>query len=230
MSTAAIFPPFPGRRSPARLLLAGLLTLGALGTTHALDWQSRTLAFTTAPFQTTQEATFSFKNTGDRPVTILEVETSCGCVEAAADRQTYAPGATGLLVARMAVGERLGRYERYVYVRTDEGGEPVRLQVQLEVPEIATVSPRAVAWRLHEAATEQAMVLTAGPGLEIIFDRAETTSEDFTVRLETVTAGHAYRVVLAPRSTAQTANTAVRLYGHESHGHDVLVSAYGNVQ
>lgn len=212
-----------------RLLLCGLLA-GAPLSAAALEWKVQTLTFTTAPFQSTQDATFEFTNTSRQPVTILEVESNCDCLDASADRQVYAPGATGVIKTSFTVGDRLGLYERRIKVVTDESPEPVRLLVRIEVPELVTLTPRSVAWQLNEPATEKAIDLEVSAGVKINFTRVQPTSGDFAARLETIAAGRRYRVYLKPPTTGQPANAAFRLFGQAISGQDVIVSAYGNVR
>ncbi|SDS52868.1 DUF1573 domain-containing protein [Opitutus sp. GAS368] len=196
----------------------------------ALEWKAQTLDFTTAPFQATQDAVFQFTNTGHKPVTILEVESNCDCLDAAADRQVYAPGASGVIKTNFHVGDRLGLYERRIKVVTDESPEPVRLLVRIEVPELVVLSPRSVAWKLHEPAVEKSVDLAVIPGLQINFTRVQPTSGDFAARLETVEAGRRYRVYLKPPETVQPANAAFRILGQAASGQEIVVSAYGNVR
>lgn len=210
-------------------LLCGFLACAAPGA-FALEWKTQTLTFTTAPFQATQEAVFPFTNTGAKPVRILDVESNCDCLDAAADRQVYAPGESGVIKSSFTVGDRLGLYERRIKVVTDENHEPVRLLVRIEVPELVTLSPRSVAWKLNEAATEKAIDLEVIPGLKIEFTRVQPTSGDFAARLETIESGRRYRVHLKPPATAQPANAAFRIFGRAESGQDVIVSAYGNVR
>lgn len=201
-------------------------TLGGL----ALEWRTQTLTFTTTPFQATQEAVFPFTNTGTKPVRILDVESNCDCLDAAADRQVYAPGESGVIKTNFTVGDRLGLYERRIRIVTDESTEPVRLLVRIEVPEVVTLTPRSVAWQLNEAAVEKAVDLEVIPGVTIEFTRVQPTSGDFAARLETIEAGRRYRVQLKPPATTQPANAAFRIFGRAASGQDIVVSAYGNVR
>ena len=210
-------------------LLCGLFACATLGG-FALEWKTQTLTFTTAPFQTTQEAVFRFTNTGTKPVTILDVESNCDCLDAAADRQVYAPGESGAIKSNFTVGDRLGLYERRIKIVTDESPEPVRLLVRIEVPELVTLTPRSVAWKLNEPAAEKAVELEVIPGVKISFTRVQPTSGDFEARLETIEAGRRYRVHLKPPATAQPANAAFRIFGRAESGQDVIISAYGNVR
>lgn len=210
-------------------LLCGLFAGTTLGG-FALEWKTQTLSFTTAPFQATQEAVFPFTNTGAKPVRILDVESNCDCLAAAADRQLYAPGESGVIKTSFTVGDRLGLYERRIKIVTDDSPEPVRLLVRIEVPELVTLTPRSVAWKLNEAATEKAVDLEVIPGVQIEFTRVQPTTGDFDARLETIEAGRRYRVHLKPPATAQPANAAFRIFGRAASGQDIVVSAYGNIR
>lgn len=196
----------------------------------ALDWKTQTLNFTTEPFQATQEATFTFTNNGQKPVKILEVESNCDCLDAAADRAIYPPGATGVIKTNFHVGDRLGLYERRIKVVTDESPEPVRLLVRIEVPEIVQLSPRSVAWKLNEPAVEKMVELAVIPDVTVKFTQVLPTSGDFAARLETIESGRRYRVYLKPPATTHPANAAFRIFGRATSGQEVIVSAYGNVR
>jgi hypothetical protein len=197
---------------------------------RALEWKTKMLTVTTTPFQTTQDARFEFRNTGAKPVTIRDLETNCNCLDADTDLKVYAPGATGVVRATFTVGDRTGPYERTITVVTDETDSPVRLVLKIEVPAVASLAPSSVAWQLNEAAAEKTVELTPAPGLEISFAEAQATNEAFAVRLETVTAGRHYRLHLTPRDTTKPASAAIRIFGREKSGHDVVISAYAGVQ
>jgi hypothetical protein len=212
-----------------RSLLCGLFAATVLPGT-ALEWKALTLEFTTAPFQATQDATFQFTNTSRKSVTILEVESNCDCLDAAADRQVYAPGATGVIKTSFHVGDRSGLYERRIKVVTDESPEPVRLLLRIEVPELVVLTPRSVAWKLQEPAVEKTVDVEVIAGLRIDFSRVLPTSGGFDARLETIEAGRRYRVHLQPPQTTQPANAAFRIFGRAANGQEIVVSAYGNVR
>jgi hypothetical protein len=196
----------------------------------ALEWKAVTMSVTTVPFQATQDVVFEFRNDGPRPVRILDVQTNCDCLAADPDRKTYAPGARGAIKASFTIGDRAGPYERVITVVTDESPAPVRLTVRIEVPETAILAPRSVAWKVNDPAAEKTVEVTANAGLEITFAEAVPTNGDFSATLETVAAGRHYRLHVTPRGTARPASAAIRSFGREKSGHDVVVSAYANVE
>jgi hypothetical protein len=210
-------------------VLRAICFLAASVSAQALEWNSTLAEAKTAPFQTALEVSFAFKNTGDRPVVIRDVETNCDCVEAATDRKIYHPGEAGRLVAHFTVGDRFGLYERVISVTTDDAPEPAHLLVRIIVPDLAVVTPRVLDWKQGAPAAEQTAELRAAEGLTVDFTQAEPTDESFRVRLEAVEPGRLYRLHAAPVSTAKPANAAVRIYGRDKTGHAVLVSAYLNI-
>ena len=216
----------------ARPNLALVLLALALPATpgRALDWQTTEQSVATQPFQATLDTVFAFKNNRSQPVTIREIETSCGCLEAFADARVYPPGASGQIRARFTVGDRVGHYARTITVLTDEPGDAVRLSLQIDVPLLADVTPRSVTWQVGEAAGEKIVELTAAPGLTVDFTEAQPTNDSFNARLETVEAGRHFRLHVTPRHTREPVSAAIRLFGREKSGHEVVVSAYASVQ
>lgn len=210
--------------------LVGLLLSALASPASALDWKTQQLSVKAVPLQKTAETSFEFTNTGVKTVTILGVDTSCDCLEAESSAMTFASGASGHITARFTLGDRQGTYERTITVTTDEGKEPVILRVQLDVPELATLSPRSVEWKLNSPATEQAVEIRIADGLELIVDKVLPTSGLFACRLETVVPGRHYRLHLAPGNTREASNAAFRIYAKAKTGQDVVFSAYGNVR
>jgi Protein of unknown function (DUF1573) len=220
----------PAMKLPAKTIFFLLaLALPAL-TGQALTWTAHTITVSTAPFQTTQDATFAFQNTSDRPVTITDIQTTCECLTAATDQKTYAPGARGLLTGLFTVGDRFGLYQRAITVLTDESDTPTRLVLEINVPALATLTPQSLVWHLADSPAEKAIEIKPAEGLTIDFTVVEITNDSFSARLETVVAGQHYRLHVTPVRPGEAANAALRVHGRAKSGQDVLVSAYANVR
>jgi hypothetical protein len=207
-------------------LAAATTALPAAG----LEWKTTHVELQPAPLQTTAEAWFEFRNSSDRPVKITGVDASCDCLEVTPSATVIAPGAGGRIHARFTLAERYGVLRRTITVRTDDGAAPATLTAQLEIPEAAALTPRSVEWKLGAAPVAQAVEVTIAEGIEVTLNTVHATSDAFTTRLETVTAGRHYRLHVTPRSTAAVANAAFRLYGKTPSGQDIVFSAYGNVR
>ena len=78
-----------------------------------------------------QRAVFKFKNTGRRPLFIINVRTGCGCTDAEYPRQPILPGKTGEIVVNYDGTNRLlGSFSKIVTVKTNTPKETVRLVIK----------------------------------------------------------------------------------------------------
>jgi|SRR6478736_1474715 len=211
-------------------LLAFLAPLLVTASAFALEWKTTQLSIKAAPLQRTAEASFEFTNTGAKPVTITGVDTSCDCLEAKPSAKTFAPGAHGTIDAHFNLGGATGTLRRMIIVSTDDGSSPTALSVALEVPEIALLTPRSVDWKLGGPGGEQIVEIEVVAGVQLAISDVQATSDAFTHRLETVTAGRRYRLHLAPKDPAQPANAAFRLFAKSATGEELVFSAYANVR
>lgn len=74
-------------------------------------------------------ATFELKNTGDKPLQILDVRTDCGCAKAIWESESIQPGK----VSKISVtynAELLGTFQKYISVTTNAEEHPVELLIK----------------------------------------------------------------------------------------------------
>src|SRR4051812_42893330 len=78
-----------------------ILFFALLAAAHAeLKWDNPEQTFTAKPAERIVVAKYRFTDTGDTPVTIDSVRTSCGCTTASLPRKEYQPGESGEIEAR----------------------------------------------------------------------------------------------------------------------------------
>ena len=68
------------------------------------------------------EYEYVWTNTGDRPVTVLKVTTTCGCAVASFDRHPVAPGDSASLKIKYHPKGHPGKFDRKIFVYTDLSG------------------------------------------------------------------------------------------------------------
>jgi len=197
---------------------------------QGLEWKTTHVELSAAPLQRTAATEFEFANHGDKPVTIERVDVSCDCTEAEPSAKVVAPGARGTISVKFTLGDLFGSYQRMVYVKTDEKADPTLLSVQLTVPDVAKLTPRSVEWKLGTPASEQSVDIAVTPGLELNVQNVQTTSQQFSYRLETLEPGKRFRLFLRPTSTQAPVNAAIRVYTKTPSGRDLVLSAYANVR
>lgn len=213
-----------------RWLRALIIAVAISDQASALEWNVTTVALTPKPLQSAVDATFIFTNRGTAPVAIGAIDTNCDCLSASVDKQTVAPGESGVLVARFTVGDRIGLYERSITVRSSDAPSPQRLQVRIEVPDLARVQPLNLVWLRGSSLESKAVEIHPADGTAIQFTEAFSTNDQFTVSLETIEPQRHYRAIVTPRSVPNIANAAIRFKGTTPDGRSVTVSAYANVR
>jgi hypothetical protein len=124
-----------------------LLLLGALGcvlparAAGLLRWERDSIDVAARPGQRVVHVDFPFSNCGDKPVTIVSVETSCRCTSADSSKTIYAPGEKDAIGVDFTVGGQEGVVVKSVTVTTD-GSEPTPFTLTLRVTIPGSGAPR----------------------------------------------------------------------------------------
>ena len=74
--------------------------------------------------------TFSFINTGNSPVAIVQASASCGCTTPQFSRQPVVPGDTGTVTVSYDPAGRPGRFTKFVGVRLTDGADVQKLFIK----------------------------------------------------------------------------------------------------
>lgn len=177
----------------------------------AVEWATTSAMARAAAGQEAVELAFAFRNAGPRAARIVRLQPSCDCVSATVAPETVAPGETGKVAVKFALGGRSGRQERTVSVFfSDEPDRPVELRLVVEIPEPMAISPRLVFWRVGEAAEEKAFDIVLAAESDRL---GEITCADvgFVVRLEPTSDARRWRALIKPVDTATVRQAVVRL-------------------
>lgn len=154
---------------------------------------------------------YAFKNEGDQPVTVTNISSTCGCIEASTNRTTYAPGQDGVVETIFALGTFIGTHQKIVYVDTAApDAQRYRLTVTVNIPEVVSIEPKVAQWKVGEEATEKVVDIKflAKP---LNITKIETTRPQFTFEKEVVEEGRHYRITLKPTSTEEPIMGALKL-------------------
>jgi hypothetical protein len=82
------------------------------------------------------KCTFTFTNTGDKPLVINQAVASCGCTVAAYTKTPIAPGQKGeVSVTYNGTGKPFGHFKKNITVRTNGAVEMTRLYIEGEMTE-----------------------------------------------------------------------------------------------
>lgn len=112
--------------------LAGVLAHPCCG---ALVWAKTIVELDLAARPENATAVFSFRNEGDTPVRIAMVISSCDCVAARQEKETYAPGEIGAITAVFKAEGATGNLQRTIAIVTDVAREsPTILTLKIRLP------------------------------------------------------------------------------------------------
>ena len=133
------------------LRLAALFLLALAAPLSAeLVWEKPVQQFHRSPDAGNVEAHFAFKNTGQTPITIRTMRSSCGCTTPRLEKKTYAAGESGEVVATFKFGGRTGAQVKNITIITDDDQQRI-LQMQVWINEPLTIAPALVFWKTGDA-------------------------------------------------------------------------------
>ena len=158
------------------------------------------------------EVNFGFTNKGDRPVTVLRLESSCACLEANLDKATYAPGEKGTGRAVFKVSSLVGRHEKSLHLHTDDPAEPEQLiNFAVEVPVVVSIEPNLLEWTLGEAPVPKEMTVKMLGEQPVRITKVTATRENVSFEIREVTPGREYRLIVKPAGTADITIGALKI-------------------
>ena len=181
-------------------------------TAYALQWTTVEAVLRPQADGAMPVAGYPFRNDTWVPVTITQAVPSCDCTTIDLPKKTYAPGESGVLVARFDPTGRSGTVSRTINVVTDEpGGQPQLLKLTAELPEVLTFAPHELRWTAGEKPVAKTLdVLVNAPG-GVELAAAWANQPDFKVELVTVTPRTHYRVTVTPPEGARPQQAVVLL-------------------
>lgn len=156
-------------------------------------------------------AVFRFRNQGDKPVRIVSLDPSCGCITAEPSKEVYAPGESGEIRVEMAIAGNVGHLRRSIAVETDDAaGRFVDLTLSVDVPEPVSITPRFLFWRVGDRPEQKQLEIVVSEPEKVRIDRIEHGTALFDVQLKPETAVR-YRLLVKPASTQKPADAALHL-------------------
>ncbi len=174
-----------------------------------LRWESRLVQYEAKLGEENVNLTFAFSNPTSKPVTITQIETSCGCTAASLEKKTYASGEKGKLDVTFDAKGASGVQQKTIQVMTDDSEETTTLTIRVTVPTWLEISPRLLWWSLGEKDTAKVAVIALNEKAQIKITSASTDNTAVQVSLQPEANGSRYRLVLKPLSTKEAMQATV---------------------
>ncbi|MEM9480741.1 MAG: DUF1573 domain-containing protein [Verrucomicrobiota bacterium] len=153
----------------------------------------------------TTTVTFRFENKSDAEIKIEEVKTSCVCLTAKTDKESYAPGDSGEVTAVFKVGNASGEVRKYVNVSSSTSGKKhatERLGVKISIPEIITIEPKMLEWSTGEEMVPKKFTVSIDYASPIQIIKVTSSREQFGHTITTVEEGKKYEIEVTPEDTS----------------------------
>lgn len=220
---------WPGRRGRFFRFGLALVGLGLAGPLQAeLLWQQRRLLLEPPAGAMEVAGVFECVNPGQVPIRVIDVHSGCGCTVTGLDADVIPPGGKGILHAVFQVGERRGPQTVTITVTTAEPAI-VRQDLTLEVivKDFATVSPRALVWRLGEDTAPKTLQVQVAAGFRFV--GATSVGPEFRVEVAGEE-GNSVRLRVTPRDTWARRSAAIRVEVARPESPAVVLQAGVHVQ
>jgi hypothetical protein len=184
------------------LAFAVLLSAPLFPASGGVKFEKERLDLKANPEDSTLVAEFPFTNESKEPLRIMELRTSCGCLSAVADKDEYAAGDKGTIIATFDLGRFTGEEEKAINVRTSEKeNAEYRLVVGVEIPEVFVVEPDLLEWEVGEEAKTKSFRIKVPHKDPIHIITIAPSRENFQYELIENEAGRDYEIKLTPVST-----------------------------
>lgn len=154
---------------------------------------------------------FKYKNTGDTPVRIKSVKSSCGCTTAQTQKDQIAPGESGEITATFKIGGRTGTQTKSVTVETDDPAQAVTaLTLTAVIPQALDIKPALVFWKMGDPPTAKRITVKAGKDFPVGTLNVTSSNPDFQTKVEQAGKGE-FRIDVQPRDTAREMTAILKI-------------------
>lgn len=167
----------------ARGLWLSLLLLAYGALSAALEFEEARIEQYANLLDEQSTAVFKFTNTGDTPIEVLRVKSSCGCTVPQLSKNLYAPGESGEISALFTFGARQGRQMKRITVTTNDPARPTyQLDFITHIPTWGQIRPRMLRWSVGGDQLERLVTVTL-PNSEGLTFEEPSNPEHFKIEL-----------------------------------------------
>ncbi len=179
---------------------------------------------------------FAFSNSGDAPLNIEKVSSSCGCTAALASARVLAPGESGEIQTSFDSGRFRGEVSKTVYLYTNDPARPmVQLQLKGTVREEVALEPQLVNFgTVAPKKTVSAKVTLVNQGeKEVRLGKPETTAPElaanFAAEVVPPRGKATINLTLTPKPGQSRFSAYVLFKASGARDHDLRIPVYADL-
>ncbi len=177
-----------------------------------VSFDSTLFEYHAKPEEEVLHAFFVMSNTGEGPVEITGLDTSCSCLDVRADKKVLAAGETARIEADFSLSKLAGTAEKFVYVRTNSPNfEEHRLSVRVTIDPLFEIEPKMLDWTVGEKPVEKRIKFRVLRDEPVNIVSVTSSRESVSVKLRVIDPGKSYELILKPQSTDDTLLGMIRI-------------------
>ena len=166
---------------------------------------------------------FKFKNTGKTPITIMDIQTSCGCTVAKSDKKTYLPNEKGEITGVFSVGNRKGIQNKTIVLLTNNLGQSqIQLDLNLKILQAIESSSRILFWKIGKPFKEKEVEVSIVPQYK--FSRLIYDKNKFNII--TNNDGNIIKLIVKPLDTKAPFRDTLKVVAKPTNGPELIHSIY----
>ena len=203
-----------GRKSFFPLLAGFIWGAACLPAAAQLNWKEKEIDLHPGVGDADAIAHYHFQNTGKTPIKISNVDTSCPCTTAHADKAVYAPGESGVITADYSIPIVNGLEEKQIFVTTDQSPKPDTLDLKIFLPVFMKVNPPGLSWGLNENPAPKIITveMTAQPVMNVVQALwGSMGKHHFKASFSTVEPHKKYVIIVTPDGTDKAMHDTLRI-------------------
>ena len=160
-----------------------------------LNWDNKVIEVRPKELVEKIVATFNFTNIGKVPITISNVQSSCGCTVAELKKHRYEPGEKGEIGVVFTVGTRTGFQQKQILLSTDSTNQSLtQLSLKVYLPDILKFEPNAIEWRVGESNVTQVIQAEVMVDVPVKIIAVESTSHEIKASWKEMRPGKSYQI------------------------------------
>jgi hypothetical protein len=196
-----------------------------------LSWESKQSDVTPVITDIKANAVYSFKNVGNYSILIQDIKTSCGCTTAKLAKKAYAPGESGRIDVQYDIGTNTGLQQKQIYVTTDERtNEITQLTMRIFLPQMVTLTPPSVSWKLNEDKTPKKITIDVLDGHEINILDVRSSNDLIFTQIHTVIPHKKYLLTVTPVSTVLPAEAELEIQTDYPTGRPKVINGLADIK
>jgi hypothetical protein len=194
------------------LIIAGIVVMAQAPAEAGLVFDSDVVRSTARPDEEHHTVRIPFRVDGAQPIHITEIDSTCGCLSAAADQEDYKPGEKGMITAVFRLGSFEGEVTKSLFVLSNDPADARRrLSISITIPKLFEIAPEVTSWAVGEEPKPKTISFKVLQEKPVEITGITSTREAFKPEVKEVIKGREYQIILTPATTAEPVLGALRI-------------------